>query len=271
LAGSYNNLGAFTVEIGKYGPAQNAFLKSLSIRKKLADAWPMAPEYQRDLAGVYINLGASASKSGRWHQAKAAFHKALAVQKKLANSQPEAGEYLVDLGANYCNLGDVMRALGKFRLSVKLYSTAIEWLQLVLKKQPRLGSAKKILHYASWGRAMAYALLGRHADAVRATAEAGDLIKAKSLADRDLFDLAMVFSLAAAAALRGSRLTRPKSSKLGEQYAGQAVELLERITGNGFFQEPNNVKLLMDKNLDHLRERTDFKNLMTQMGNKCQN
>jgi len=267
LAGSYNNLGVLIADIGKYGPSHQAFQKSLSIRKKLAAASPHAPEFQRDLAGVYINLGVSAGKCSRWNQAKTAYFRALAVQKKLADSQPETVEYLVDLGATYSNLGDVMKALGKLSTSVTRYSMAIQWLQQVLEKQPRLRSAQMFLHYAFRGRAMALALLGRHAEAVRAADEAG---KSHPLTDRDHFVLALVFALAAAAADRDFRLPRHKSSKLAELYADRAIEFLERIIGNGFFQEPNNVGLLMDKRLDYLRKRPDFKNLITNLESQNQ-
>jgi tetratricopeptide (TPR) repeat protein len=267
LAGCYNNLGVLIADIGKYGPSQHAFQKSLSIRKKLAASSPHAPEFQRDLAGVYINLGVSAGKCGRWNQAKAAYYKALAVQKKLADSQPEAVEYLVDLGATYSNLGDVMKALGKFPLSAVRFSTAIRWLQKALDKQPRLRSAQMFLHFAFRGRAMALARLGRHAEAVRAADEAG---KSHSLTDRDHFVQALVFSLSAAAAGRDSRLPPGKSSKLAEQYAGRAIECLEWIAGNGFFQEPNNVGLLMDDGFDCLRERPNFKNLIANVGRQIQ-
>jgi len=268
LAGCYNNLGVLIADIGNYGPSHHAFQKSLTIRKKLAGARPHAPEFQRDLAGVYINLGATACKCGRWNQAKAAYCRALAVQKKLAESQSETVEYLVDLGATYSNLGDVMKALGKLSSSVTRFSTAIYWLQQVLEKQPRLGSAQKFLHYAFRGRAMALALLGRHAEAVRAAEVAG---QRHSLTDRDYFDLAVVFSLVAAAAGRDYRVPRAKSRKLAEQYANRALHFLERITGNGFFQESNNVGLLMDKGLDYLRERPDFNSLKTQSEKKKSN
>jgi serine/threonine-protein kinase len=260
LAGCYNNLGVLIADIGKYGPAHHAFQKSLKIHKKLAGARPHAPEFQSDLAGVYINLGAAACKCGRWDEARAAYYRALALQKKLAESQP--GTIEVDLGGTYSKLGDVMKALGKVSSSATFFSKAIHWLQQVLEKQPRLGSAQKFLHYAFRGQAMALALLGRHAEAVR-SAEKGGLLH--SLTDRDHFDLAVVFSLAAAAAGSDSRLLPSKSSKLAEQYACRAVEFLERITGNGFFQEPKNVGLLLAKGLDHLRERPDFRNLMTRM------
>jgi serine/threonine-protein kinase len=264
LAGCYNNLGILIGEIGKYLPSYQAFQKSLTIRRKLAGAQPHALEFQGDLAGVYINLGATACKCGRWHQAKVAFNRALAVQKKLVDSQPETVEYLVDLGATYGNLGDVMKSLGRFSLSVGRFSTAIHWLQKALENRPRLRSAQTFLHYAMRGRAMVLALLGRHAEAVRAADEAG---KSHSLTDRDHFALALVFSLAAAAAERDSRLLRAKSSKLAEQYAGRAVEFLERVNVNGFFQEPNNASLLMDNGLDYLREHPDFRNLIMQLGN----
>jgi tetratricopeptide (TPR) repeat protein len=291
LAGSYNNLGVLHAESGKSRPAETAFQKALSIRKKLLDAWPRTPEYKKDLAGAYKNLGAWASNNGRWHQAEAAFLEALAVQKKLARSQPEVVEYLVDLGATYNNLGDVMRALGKIPSSNRRYSEAIQSLKRVLEKHPRQGSARKFLRNASWGRAKVLALLGRHDDAIqdwqrameldhgqnrtqlrighcksqvltgshhRATAEACDLIKASSLADRDLFDLATVFSVAATAAWRDFRLSPGMRSKLAEQYAAQGVELLERTNGNRFFQEPKNFKLLLDKDLDYLTLQHHF-------------
>ena len=115
---------------------------------------------------------------------------------------------------------------------------------------------------------MALALLGRHAEAVRAAEEAG---QPHLLTDRDHFDLAVVFSLAAAAAERDSRISRAKSSNLTKQYASRAVEFLERISGNGFFQESDNVGLLMDERLDYLRERLDFNNLKTQSEKKKSN
>jgi hypothetical protein len=82
-----------------------------------------------------------------------------------------------------------------------------------------------------------------------------------------LYGLAGVYSLASAATGSDAALTPEDRSRLAEQYAARAVELLRHAQAADYFAHPTRLdKLKSDKDLDPLRSRPDFQKLLAGMG-----
>ena len=111
------------------------------------------------------------------------------------------------------------------------------------------------------GRAGALAYLGKHDKAV---AEALLVSAEKSLTGINLYNLACTFAVASAAARRDEKLSVSERNQRGDQYAVQAVSVLDRARAAGFFNVRAPVEWMKkDKDLDALRERADYKKLLT--------
>src|SRR5262249_51369866 len=112
--------------------------------------------------------------------------------------------------------------------------------------------------------------LGRHAEAARAGDRALTLLKEASAADDTRYNLACVYSLSSGVALKDTGLAPGQRQHKANQYAARAVELLAQSQATGSFRNPGNRQLLeKDTDLDPLRSRHDFKNLLVleQRGN----
>jgi hypothetical protein len=78
-----------------------------------------------------------------------------------------------------------------------------------------------------------------------------------------LYNLACVYSLAAAAAQKDVALPPAGRARLAEQYAARAVSLLTRAHAAGYFRDRDKAKnLATDHDLDALRSREDFRELL---------
>jgi hypothetical protein len=97
-------------------------------------------------------------------------------------------------------------------------------------------------------RAATLAHLGRHA---RATAEADELARLAPGSGADLYDLACVFALSAAAV--------GAEPALHERYAARAVGLLRQAAEKGY---RNLAHLEKETDLDPIRDRPDYRALM---------
>jgi tetratricopeptide (TPR) repeat protein len=165
--------------------------------------------------------------------------------------------------------------------SLDWYARAIATLAAVVKQEPGLAIARRLLRLAHGDRARALAQLGRHAEAVQdwdqavalspaaeqgllkahrvlsqvkagrvaeAVAEVAELTKSTKWTAAQWYDFARVFALAS---------TQDKDKQ--HEHATRAVELLQRAIQAGY----NNVEYLRkDTDLDSLRGRDDFKKLL---------
>lgn len=100
--------------------------------------------------------------------------------------------------------------------------------------------------------------LARAGEYVRAVAEANALTEGKDLPGGTIYDLACVCALAAAGV--------KDDAKLREQYAGRAVILLQQARKAGYFKQRANIPhMKQDGDLQSLRERTDYRDLLREL------
>jgi tetratricopeptide (TPR) repeat protein len=165
--------------------------------------------------------------------------------------------YQLSLASVYCNAGDILKNTGKTAEALKWLTQAVELAETVLQKEPQLAVAVERAYNAHGTRAQVHELLGRWAEAaedwdrvealergsnawkwrlfqavalarsgqhVRAAAGAKALEKEPQALAGVPYDLACVYALATAAALKDAKLSTAEPTGLAERYAQQRPE-----------------------------------------------
>lgn len=301
LARSHLNLGDLYTNAGRAGPAEQAFLGGNTILQHQAAANPEAVEIAHDLVASWLNLGEIYRATGRAGLAADAYKEARTLADSLIQKHPELVELAIFLGGAESGTATVLRDTGKFQEALPWYGKAIRRLKAVLEKQAESLDARKLLTEAYCRRALALAKLSQRAEAegdlkqarefdkgqgyrevrlcqaqllaatgnhAQATAEAAEFANDEKLFPRDWYDLACVYSLAAAAAKDDAAIPT-EGSQLAERHAGRAVELLRKAQATGYFAAPALAQQLKrDTDLKALQAREDFQNLAADLERK---
>jgi serine/threonine-protein kinase len=290
LAAYLTTLGTLYQETDKLDEAEQTHRRALSVHKQLAEAHPEIPEYQSRFASSHGELGACYLKLGKLAEAERELSQAIELNQRLAEAHADLLSHQLNLGTNYRFLGDVRLAAGDPEGALRWYGQTAERLQTILKKSPQYVDAKRELQVTYEGQARAFSRLGRHADALRAWDQAlafpegphGDLCRADravtrvragqyeqavaeaaAMAAREdisplvLYEVACVYALASEVRSLG---TRQK-----DDYALRAVQILRKALDKGNFTKKH---LLTDKDLDALRDRADFQQLLAEFRDK---
>lgn len=83
----------------------------------------------------------------------------------------------------------------------------------------------------------------------------------------NLYNAARLVSLASAAAAKDEDLAGTERTQLAEKHANRAMELLAEARSAGWFQDAKNIAHATDtdRDLDPLRDRDDFKQLVKEL------
>jgi tetratricopeptide (TPR) repeat protein len=265
-----------------HGPQAIAELtRARAVFVKLVQAHPSVIEYHKGLAVTQNNLGEAYSLSGRLKDAETAFRAGLVVFDRLAKEHPTVLEYAVNRGAGNSGLAGVFQQQGKYPEALQGFEQAVGILEPLLPS----AEAGRLLWGAYAGHAEVLSKLGRHKQALtdlekalkvcprhthnkirvqravtlaylgnhqRAAEEANDLANRRNVTPDMLYDLACVYAVSMKAVLDDG----PKT----EEYAGLALQLLNRARAAGFFRKPAVVdQLKTDPDLKPLQPRDDFK------------
>jgi serine/threonine-protein kinase len=302
LAYVHNNLAILYRDHRRPGEAEAHYRKALALREELARTHPTVSDYQHLLARTYHNLGDLYQRTARGAEAEAAFHKALDIHKRLAEAHPTVTGYAVDLGRAYGRLGHLLK-LSNPSVALDWLDQSRRTHEGVLRRQPGHAEARECLSDVHEGRATALTQLGRPAEAipdwdraveladganrvawrlrrartlaqlgehVRATAEAEALTSETSAPGGVLYGAACVYGCASAAARAQAGPSEPSPTRLAEEYAVRALALLARARTAGYFRDPAAVERLQkDRDLDPLRAREGFKELLADVGPKA--
>jgi tetratricopeptide (TPR) repeat protein/tRNA A-37 threonylcarbamoyl transferase component Bud32 len=296
LARTQFNLGNLYRDTDRPAPAELAYQAALAIQRQLVTRLPKVPDHQQALARTCDGLAVLDLHTGRTDSARAAGEEALSLLQRLTEAHPDVIEYAIDLGFASCHRADLLRETGDPVAALSWYGRAQDRLGKVLAKEPKHEEAQKALAQTHEGKARTLTRLGRHRDALdewdraiavdhgrsraalrsgraatlarlgergRAVAEADELAREKSLPGEALYQLAVVYALASSAAVSDGPTSRPGREELGERYAAQAVQLLQRAEREGLFNTPAAVERLKDdRDLKPLRGRAEFGKLL---------
>src|SRR5262249_54307277 len=103
---------------------------------------------------------------GQRDAARTELETSLNLKRKLVAAFPAVLQYQVDLGASYCNFGELVRNEGQPADSLHWFDLAIRTLTPVYEQDRRHVRTREFLRTSHWGRAVAYDLLQKHAEAV---------------------------------------------------------------------------------------------------------
>jgi tetratricopeptide (TPR) repeat protein/predicted Ser/Thr protein kinase len=302
LARTNRNLGLVYHLHGQHDKAEAAYREVLEIWAELARANPNVPLYQYDLSRSQDDLGNICQETNRPEEAETAYREAVRLREQLVRQHPAVPEYAIGYGETYVHLGNLLRDHEQPQKSLSCYEQTIDTLTEVHRKDPQNSDAKDILFQAYSGHARALTRLQRHAEALpdwkqaleldpwpkqdryrvaralawshvgehaRAAAEAKKLAAQKKPSG-ELYDLASIYALAAAAPRREAQPPTAGDESPAESHAASAVQLLRRAHDAGYFKTPARLaQLKEDIDFDALRGRTDFQQFVRALEEKA--
>jgi serine/threonine protein kinase len=268
---------------------------ALGLRERLAQGPDPLPQYTADLASTHKQIGdlyLFSLKSRK--DAREPFEAARRLLERLVAEHPGDAGHAVSLGGTYCNLGNLAREDEHPGDALPLYDKAIATLTPVVAAATPPRATRKFLRNSHSGRAAALAELNRHAEALAdldravaladgpnpayqlrradallrlgdhsaATAVARAVAADKALPAGDIYDVACVFSLCAAAVARDEKVLPPERARTAEAYAARAMTELRRATAAGYRDVAH---IQADTDLDAIRGRDEFKKLLKEL------
>jgi tetratricopeptide (TPR) repeat protein len=252
---------------GKPDKAMEAFLKGLAVTERLVDADSKVPDYQSLLGQAYIdigNMGFLLSPTGKPEEAIEACRKALAITQKLPDANPAIGGYQVYLADAHNILGGLLARQQRFAEAFAALDAGLAICQKLTKSNPNNTLYVALLGYSFAYRGAARVRSGQPAEA------AADLRQAvESWAKVPPLDALMRFNRSGALALLAGLGADAKSGVTKAEaaaFADQAVASLRDAFSHGWGW----LDKLKDPDFDALRDRDDFKKLLTEVEAKTQ-
>jgi serine/threonine protein kinase len=293
LAKEHTSLGMTLIELQKWGDARIELGRALDLGRKLVDTFRDDPRYQEQLASTHHNLGFLFASLSEWDKAHQEYRNAIDLREKLMNNFGFNRRYPAELAGTYCNVAFAIEDAGNPAGGVEWYNKAIQMLTPLYQKGKKDTSVSQYLWNSHMCRGMAYDKLNEHDKAVKdwdeailrspkpeheglrasraysrlragmvteaeAVAEVAELSAPGVSADRVATWADEVwYRCACIYAIAGSKIASKK-----QEYEVRAMELLQRAVLKGWSDVARAAK---DRNLDPLREREDFRQLLKKM------
>ncbi len=262
--------------------AETSLYEAIGLQEKLASK-PGAPANQkRDLAQMYGGMGQLHTLKLRDEKAADAYKTAVTWWEKLVKDNPSEYEYIVGLSNSCIQLGNLSKLAGKFDQAQPWFAQAVKNFDGLDKRALDNPQVKTSMFFAYFGRAESFSKLAKHDEALKDWNRAHDLARVsdkpyillpraaamartgkhaeaiaeiapfvgKAKAGESLYRFARVYALAAGAA--------KDRKELADQYANEAMKLLNAADNGNFFDSLKNQKKLLDADLDPLRDRPEF-------------
>jgi serine/threonine protein kinase len=223
---------------------------------------PDAPASRAELASVGNDLGRILRASGRPDEAAKTYRKALVIQEGLVKGQPDNADYQSALGGTLNNLALCLRDRGELAEARALLERAVMHQQHAWRAKPQQARYARFLCDHYWALADTLVRQGVHAEAATVAAKPPSVFP-----DRweDHYRGAVVLARCVALAEKDA-LPAEKRTALARAYGERGVELLRQAIENGF---SNARSLREDPQLEPLRGRADFKQLLSELEDKA--
>jgi serine/threonine protein kinase len=289
---AYTGLGMCFMLLERYPEAEEAYRQAVPLGEQLTSEAPDKPAFRHELACTYFFQGDLYTATRRTGEAEDAYRRAGDLLQALTDQPFIESQVTLNLGKTYHNLGRNLSVHAQPQKAMEWHDRAIQILARLVARQPELPTAAETLAYAhamraysqgqlrrfsealaDWDRALelepgrplltrilraeALARTGAHA---AAAAEAHALAEDTSQTPQRRAETAGIFALAIAAAAQDGSLSPSERYRVGDEYAAEALALLERAEAEGYFQSAENVKLFeSDPDWQPLRARADFR------------
>ncbi|HZU36302.1 MAG TPA: tetratricopeptide repeat protein, partial [Gemmataceae bacterium] len=255
------DLGQIYIQIGAYDRGELALREALRISKELAQnqADP-PPERWEALAKSTTVLGVSYRMRLDTTRAEAVQQDALKIFDKLASEHRDVPVYTYDLGRCYTYLADTASWAGRPKEALERFDKGIGIIEEARHRGYKV--AEVILRPVRIDRFGALAACGEHA---RATAAVEELVREGNLKPNEYYDVCCVWARALTAAGQDTRLSAAERTHLQAHYADRAMYYLRQAITKGW---PERAIMRIDPDLQTLRTRSDFRELMAELARK---
>jgi tetratricopeptide (TPR) repeat protein len=166
LGHAHVGVGKLFVRIKRLQEALGRFLSARDLRRSILVQFPNRAALQRDLAEIHRDLFHVYRRLGRANEARSECRSALAIRETLVDRFSDDVECRVELAKALYDSASLLMEDGKAAESVQEFSRAVEWLDRPsAETSGRAGDEQ--LKQCLWGRAQAYAILGKCNRALR--------------------------------------------------------------------------------------------------------
>jgi tetratricopeptide (TPR) repeat protein len=269
LATNFNGLGRAYRSEGRETEAMAAHQKAQALCEKLARERPEVDPYRRELARALLGEAAIHYESGKITSAGEMHALALPLLEELARKEPAAPNDQYTLAYALDGLAAVHGNLGRPHQRQPVCERARSLYEQLVREHPDVPEYRVGLARIGVQLAETFAQLGDHVRAAAATEEAIVLGRREGVA---LYNGACAYCSCIAAAKSDAQRPSAERKELVERYARRAVALLRAADAEGqVFNTPHRVHLLeIDASLNALRQRDDFKKLLSELKDRSQ-
>jgi tetratricopeptide (TPR) repeat protein/tRNA A-37 threonylcarbamoyl transferase component Bud32 len=261
LSNHKHNLGALLAATDRLREAETAYGDALAIRRQLATDFPHGLEFRRVLAGSYLNMGALLSDTARPHEAESAYGEGLAIFKELVAEFPHQAEYRNELAGTFGNLAILHSERGEFRLAKANLEEAQQHHEVALKVNPQHPSYRQFYFIDLLALVSANAGLLDQPGATRAAEKIRDLGWDPA---SDALGAALALARCIPVVSGHDQLDARQRHSAVEFYGDQAMAMLRDAVAKGFNLREHR-ELMMQKGLEPLHSRDDFKKLLAEL------
>jgi tetratricopeptide (TPR) repeat protein len=262
LAFFQSNLGLALRDQGKPAEAGTELRKAIALLQKLADDNPAVIQFRTLLANSHNSLAWALSETGKPKEAEAECRAAIAIMGKVDDDDPKVLMHRQFLAAFLWNLGHQLLKLGRPAEALDAYGRSYTLLEQLIKENPAEEGYPPNRVRSLVGRGLARRALGEPAGAAADVRHALRLSEGLRLPEGDAA-FAIACCHAALAGLAGQEGTGVSAAE-GKAHAAQAMALLRKAV-DGF----RYIAIYRSEDaLDPLREREDFKKLLTELEQK---
>jgi tetratricopeptide (TPR) repeat protein len=262
LALSHNNLGVLLKNLGELAKAQDEYLSGLKEYQLLAKDHPAEPDYRQGIARSHGNLGNVLAVLDKPAEAETEFRAALEEFQRLAKDHPAVPDYRNELAGNFINLALFLRNRKDLPQARRLLDEAMPHHQAALQANPNNAGYRRY-YYINLSLLTPVLLdLGDHAEAAEA---AERFSKAALNPANDLYTAACYLARCVPLAEKDDMQSEAKRKEQAQSYGDRAMALLHQAVKNGY---KDVARLKVDKDLDPLRQRKDFQQLLRELEEK---
>ncbi|MCS7015601.1 MAG: protein kinase [Gemmatales bacterium] len=230
--------------------AEQHYKQAVALLENLLARPSPSSDFSLLLAQVLTERAALYRDAGQVEQALADFHRAVELGHSLPNSDALSFEVAATLRDAYAGRAHTYMELRRYPDALRDWEDALAW---DWERLPNLRAYRAIC-------------LARLGEIQRAVAETQRLSREHQKTGSLLYNLACVHAVLAETVSQDQKLTPSEQSRLRETHASQAVELLRQAADLGYFRSSSRLQYLQhDQDLDALRQRDDFKQLLEKL------
>jgi serine/threonine-protein kinase len=256
LGRHYHDLGVARSRLGQAAKARESWQQAARVWDGYATAHPANVGYHHRLVDKLLGLAELASDAGLPEDALAARRRALQVAEDLAHDQPDSVAFRGTLARSAATLGQSLMAQGRPEQALPPLRRAVEQQTVIVNQRPNSAVERRHLATAQLRLGVAQGKVGQSAEALESLRAArATLEQVSPHGQDDSYNLACV-------AAQICLLLRKDEPAQAEAEAARAVQALREAVAAGYRDA---AQLEMDADLEPLRARTEFQQLVTEL------